>query len=244
MDILVLQHHDLEHLSILGDILEERNFSYRYIRLHKNEKIPQKLEDLNEVKGIIILGGPMSVYETNKISWLKDEINLLKKIIPLDFPMFGICLGSQLIATAAGARVYADQNNMEIGWSTVTLENISRKDSLHQKLPGSFKVFQWHGDTFNLPPKAKLLASSELFKNQAFKIGENIYAFQYHMEIKEKDIRNWLKEFSKDLRSSRCNVLPEKIIKDTQIFIKETNEWGKEIFCNWLDLINLERKGL
>jgi GMP synthase (glutamine-hydrolysing) len=139
----------------------------------------------------IVLGGLMSAYEGDRFSFLDAEIALLRKLLHLNRPVFGICLGAQLLAAAAGARVYP-RRPKEIGFCELRLTPAADDDPLLKGLSWPMSVFEWHGDTFDLPVDAIRLASTERFENQAFRLGSLVYAFQFHLEF-TPDIVAWLK---------------------------------------------------
>src|SRR5690606_19806428 len=136
---------------------------------------------------LVILGGPIGVYETQDYPFLQQEIDLLKVRLEQNLPTLGICLGAQLIAHALGADVYAGPHK-EIGWSKLTLSQA--KNNPLTALNES-KVLHWHGDTFDLPANAELLASSTLYSNQAFRVGNNILALQFHAEVAAASLEKW-----------------------------------------------------
>lgn len=138
--------------------------------------------DFDEPDLVVMMGGPMGVYETERYPWLGCEIARLARRIMLDRPTLGVCLGSQIIAAAMGARVYAGPVK-EVGFSPVTIHDAGLASPLRhiEDVP----VLHWHGDTFDLPQRAELLASSDKYPNQAFRRGDNILALQCHSEMGE-----------------------------------------------------------
>ena len=122
-------------------------------------------------KAVVVLGGPMGVYEAEKHPWLADELRFLGDAIRGGFPVYGLCLGAQLMAAALGARVYPGEGKKEIGWFPVDLTPGAQGDPLLGDEEASFPVFQWHGDTFDIPAGAVHLASSARYPNQAFRWG-------------------------------------------------------------------------
>jgi len=134
---------------------------------------------------LIVLGGPMSVSDEKKYPWLAAEKRFIEKAIGNAKRVIGICLGAQLIANVLGARVYRNRFK-EIGWFPVTLSRHAGNSRLFSGLPDRFTAFHWHGDTFDLPDGADLLASSEGCTNQAFQYGSRVIGLQYHMETTPK----------------------------------------------------------
>jgi GMP synthase (glutamine-hydrolysing) len=200
-DILVIQNAKHEGLSNLGKLLEEDGFKTSII-FAKKEKIPE----VNH-SGVVILGAPESA--NDDLSYLKEEMKLIRMIVKKEIPLLGICLGSQLIAKSFGAKVYPG-NKKEIGiYHDIEFDNI--KSSLFFGIKTPATVFHWHGDTFDLPPNSTRLAHSKDYKNQAFQIGSAV-GVQFHLEVNEETIRLWL-EKSKDELSKTPYIDPGEIIR-------------------------------
>ncbi|MHB1390914.1 MAG: type 1 glutamine amidotransferase [Thermoleophilia bacterium] len=188
--ILAIQHIGCEPLGLFE--AEAAGLAeFTYVRSFRGEWLPDALEGFD---GIIVLGGPMAVYETDAYGYLKSELELLKLAVAADFPLLGVCLGAQMIAAAAGGRVYAGPRR-EIGWSEVELTEAGRDDALFRGLPHTIPVFQLHGDTFELPAGAMRLAGNDVYANQAFRVGERIYGLQFHVEVSEDLVRGWTGEY-------------------------------------------------
>jgi GMP synthase (glutamine-hydrolysing) len=154
---------------------------------------------------IVILGGPMSVYDD--LPYLQKEQELIRNAMKNDTPVLGICLGSQLIAQAAGGRVYKGKKK-EIGWYYVYLTPASSNDIFRGFTDKAIRIFQWHGDTYDLPANAKILAYSDLYP-QAFRIGSAV-GIQFHFEVNEPLIQTWIKEYGAELIAEK--IKPESIL--------------------------------
>lgn len=211
---LVLQHIECEDLGTIGHAMYRRGIEHRYVRLFDGEPVPK---GTGGYTGLIILGGPMNVYEEDRFPYLKDEDILIKKAIDRGIPILGICLGGQLIAKANNAKVRKGAKK-EIGWYELRLSQGGKEDAVFGGLPEKLTVFQWHGDTFDIPEGATHLAGSELFPNQAYRIGDNIYGLQFHLEVTERMIRQWMSEYQDEVASLNY-IDPEKIINDTAKYI-------------------------
>jgi GMP synthase-like glutamine amidotransferase len=150
---------------------------------------------LDGFDALIIMGGPMGVYEMDAYPFLKKEEVLIKEAIKRKMKILGICLGAQMIAHALGAEVYKGPQR-EIGWYDVEATEDGLRDEVFSSLVTSrsslLTVFQWHGDTFNLPRGAVRLASSKIYPTQAFRFSDNVYAFQFHIEVTDKMMTEWL----------------------------------------------------
>ncbi|MCL4244608.1 MAG: type 1 glutamine amidotransferase, partial [Candidatus Dadabacteria bacterium] len=184
------------------------------------------------------------VDETSRYPFLKTEVRVIEKAIESDMPVLGICLGSQLIAKTLGARVGKNREK-EIGWYDVTPNADGASDPLLSHFSESEKIFQWHGDTFDVPEGATLLASSERCENQAFRYGDNVYGFQFHMEVDEKMVERWLgiPENRKEIEELGT-IDPEKIRKDTPVHISRLKELSDTSFAGFVNLFGFSKKRL
>ncbi|WP_425917921.1 glutamine amidotransferase [Acinetobacter sp. TSRC1-2] len=196
--IYAIQHLAFEDLGHWEDIFYQLGFRVRYFEAGVDD-----LSKAFQHKGLtIILGGPIGVYETADYPFLQQEIDLLKVRLEENLPTLGICLGAQLIAHALGAKVYAGHQK-EIGWSKLSISNI--ENNLLAPLSDT-AVLHWHGDTFDLPEQAKLLASSDVYPNQAFSVGKNILALQFHIEVAAESLEKWLIGHNCELRKAEINI--------------------------------------
>jgi len=229
-EFLVLQHIECEDLGTIANAMSQRGIGYKYVRLFDGEPVPS---DPGNYSGMIILGGPMNVYEEDKFPYLKDEDILIKKAVKNDMPVLGICLGGQLIAKATGAKV-SKGTKKEIGWYDLKLTKDSRQDKVFNSLPGTIKVFQWHGDTFDIPDGAVHLAGSELFSNQAYRVGSRIYGLQFHLEVTQKMITQWISEYKEEL-STLDYINADRIIADTPAYIDNLNRCAELFFDKFFE---------
>ena len=174
---------------------------------------------------VIILGGPMSVYDN--LAYLQKEQELIRNAIKNETPLLGICLGSQLIAQAVGGRVYKGKKK-EIGWYDVYLTPASSNDIFRGLTNKTIRIFQWHGDTYDLPANAKILAYSDLYP-QAFRIGSAV-GIQFHFEVDKHLIQTWMNEYSDDLITEK--IKPESLLPaPTQL--EELAIQGRRIYHNF-----------
>jgi GMP synthase (glutamine-hydrolysing) len=191
--VTCFQHIDCEGPGLLLDILKSKKIDLEIIKAYKGDSVPETLGD-----GLIVLGGPMGVYDQGNYPWLKLELHAIRKCLELSLPLLGICLGSQMLASVAGAQVYRGALP-EVGWYPVSLTEEGRLDPLLLGLPPEFMAFHWHGDTFTLPPDAVRLARSSYYPEQVFKVGKNAYGFQCHLETTEEMIKSWASVYAKEL---------------------------------------------
>lgn len=194
----VIQHLAFEDLGSLEDVFYQLGFRVRYFEAGVDDLSPA----LNYEGLTVILGGPIGVYETEDYPFLVDEIAGLKQRLKANKPTIGICLGAQLIAHALGAKVYAGHQK-EIGWSQLEIKAVENNPLAALE---NVEVLHWHGDTFDLPSNATLLASSAIYPNQAFSIGNNILALQFHLEITEQSFEKWLIGHTCEIRHAGLSI--------------------------------------
>jgi GMP synthase (glutamine-hydrolysing) len=172
--MVVLQHEPGEGPGLLAPVLGD----FRLVRAFAGEAVPA------EAEALVVLGGGMGAYEQDRFPHLADEVRLLRRCLDRGRPVLGICLGSQLLAQAAGGEV-AKAPRAEIGFHEVRLLPASRNDALFSGAPESFVAFHWHFDAFTLPEDAVPLASSALTPVQAFRCGARAWGVQFHLEVDE-----------------------------------------------------------
>ena len=227
-DILVLQNAKYEGLSGLGRLLKEDGFVTEIV-FAKKEKIP-KIDH----SAVIILGAPESA--NDELSYLKDEMKLIRDLVEKNIPVLGICLGSQLIAKAFGAKVYQGTKK-EIGmYHDVEFDNRS-KSALFIGIKSPATVFHWHGDTFDLPQNAVRLAHSKNYQNQALQVGSAI-GVQFHLEVDEETVRLWL-EKSKNELSHTPYIDPDEITRKIPEYIQVIQNNMKVFYRNFKAAYNL-----
>lgn len=206
MSALILKNTPSEGPGTIGDFLLKNGIHYKVVDCGK-EKIPEA----KDFDVLVMMGGPMSVNEEEIYPYIKKEMALVREFIAEGKKVFGVCLGAQIMAKALGAKVYVGPEK-EIGWYDIELTEDGLRDSLIKKLAvhpragdfwKRFKVFHWHGETFDIPDGAIRLAKSEMYPNQAFRYGNNAYAFQFHIEVTKEMIYEWFKEGPVDLNQMR-----------------------------------------
>ena len=227
--IYAIQHLAFEDLGSLEDLFYQLGFRVRYFEAGLDD-----LKQAFEYEGLtIILGGPIGVYETEDYPFLNDEIRYLKQRLEKNLPTIGICLGAQLIAHALGAKVYAGHVK-EIGWSTLDIRYVN--NNILAPLADT-AVLHWHGDTFDLPENATLLASSKIYSNQAFQIGHQILALQFHIEVAADSLEKWLIGHTCELRKADINI--PNLRADNVQYAEDLEEKAEIIFREYLKNIGL-----
>jgi len=174
MHVHVLQHVPFEGLGCIEPWLQQRKAAVSFTRFFERDPLPQSAA----IDIVIALGGPMSVNDEDQQAWLGAEKRFLADAVREGKAVLGICLGAQLIASSLGARVYPGPQK-EIGWFPVMGQGASPGAFV---FPESIEAFHWHGETFELPAGARLLASSQAFTHQAFQVGNRVIGLQFHLE--------------------------------------------------------------
>lgn len=173
----ILQHVEWEGPGLIATEAQARGLRTEVRRLDLDATVPQP----EQVDGLVVMGGPMGVYETDRYPYLTEECGLIAELVRRGRPVLGVCLGSQLLAKALGAEVFPGRGQ-EVEFGSVELTEEGRRDPLLGPAGASVPVFHWHGDTFDLPPGATLLASTEKYAHQAFRFGDCAYGLQFHIE--------------------------------------------------------------
>ena len=238
--LLVLQHVAHELLGTLNPLLKRAGFRIRYVNFTRH---PAAQPGLDGYDGLIVLGGPMSVNDSNRLPHLVTELKLIEEAMRREVPILGICLGAQLIAKTLGAAVYRNPEK-EIGWYDVSPTTDASSDPLLTPLQKSEKIFQWHGETFDMPNSTRHLAFSSLCANQAFRYGTKVYGLQFHMEVDEPMIHRWLKvpENQKEISTLRGDHHIEQIYSETPQHMPRLGEISERVFSAFINLFGMEKK--
>lgn len=170
-----LQHVAFEGLGSIEAWLESNQYQVTSTRLFESADFPS----VSDLDLLIIMGGPMSVNDETELPWLIKEKQFVRAMIDAGKPVLGICLGAQMIANVMGAKIYPNSQK-EIGWFSI--KSFAENNKNLFQFPLVSKVFHWHGETFDLPKNAHLLASSQACVNQAFQLGDNVIGLQFHLE--------------------------------------------------------------
>jgi len=225
-----LQHVAFEGLGSIRPWLKAAGYEITNTQFLKSAELP----DINEIDLLVVMGGPMSVNDEDEFPWLIQEKRFIRDFIENGKPVLGICLGAQLIASAIGASVYPNRVK-EIGWFPI--QRVSSTDSSIFRFPTSLEVFHWHGETFDLPSGAILLAKSTACENQAFQLGRSVIGLQFHLETTPEAAREIVSNCHDELVPSQYvqteeeirSARPEKyesinqIMSDVLSFLQERN---------------------
>ena len=219
-DVLVIKNAGLEGPGTIGQLLESDGYSLQTISA-KKEKIPPLNHNM-----VLIMGAPESA--NDDLQYLRDELDLIRNASEQNIPTLGICLGSQLVAKAFGAKVYPGSKK-EIGFYHDVLIDNESKSSLFSGISNPFTVFHWHGDTFDLPSGAKRLAYSNLY-TQAIQIGSSV-GLQFHFEVDSDIVKSWLDNTREDLKIA--NIDPKKIRIEIDDYIQTVQKNMKIFYKNF-----------
>jgi GMP synthase (glutamine-hydrolysing) len=237
--LLVFQHVAHEILGTLNPLLKRAGFRIRYVNFGRHADAQPSLDGYH---GLVVLGGPMSVYQDHRFSHLITEMKLIEDAMQRNLPVLGICLGAQLIAKTLGAAVYPCKQK-EIGWYDLHTAPEAAQRSILNSLGHTEKVFQWHGDTFEIPAGAVHLAASHLCVNQAFRYSEKVYGLQFHLEVDEAMILRWLKvpENRQEIANLHGGIDPDHIHAETPQHIGRLHEVSTQTFSHFINLFGLEK---
>lgn len=238
--VLVFQHVAHKILGTLNPTLKEHRLNMRYVNF---ERTPDEHPSMKKYNGLIILGGHMGVYESEKYKHIKVEMQLIEEALKKDIPILGICLGAQLLAHVLGSSV-RKSSEKEIGWCDIDLTSAGVTDPLFSHFKPKEKIFQLHGDTFDIPKTSVHLAKSNICEAQAFKYGDKVYGFQFHLEVDQMMIQRWLdnpKNFD-EMFSSHKNFSKEKIEQETQLYLPNSLDISRQTFEKFIGLFSLKER--
>lgn len=232
MRVLVLQHIACEPPGTFEDVLRERGAALHRVELDEGEPLPA----WRDFDAIVAMGGPMGAYDDDAHPWLAAEKQLIADAVRAGTPFWGTCLGVQLLAAALGARVYAGAAP-EVGVLPVTLTEAALSDPVFHGLPRELPTLQWHGDTFDLPAGAVLLASSPAFPNQAFRVGRAAYGVQFHVEVSGGLAREWagVPAYAEALERIQGAGALDRLIAELDARAGELAGHARAMFARWLD---------
>ncbi len=230
--ILYLQHIDIEGPETIGEFLDEKGFDAKIVRLNHGELPPT---EINEIQAVIVLGGPMNVFEEDKYPWLKIENEFIQKILRSNIPYLGFCLGSQLLAKACGAAVVKSPER-EIGFKDVQLSAAGQSDPLFDGVEPEFLAYHWHEDMVQLPDNASLLASSDDCPHQAFRVNSNAYGLQFHVEISDQSIVSWTQAYIADTMKRQADQTA--MLDEYRQIQSKFDQTARTIYQNFLSFIS------
>lgn len=227
---LVVQPVDICGPGLIKSELEKLGWKLDIRLMEKpGSFLPGRLTGFN---ALVILGGPMNVYEEESYPYLRKVDQLIKEAVRIGQPVLGVCLGGQLIAKALGASVTRSPVQ-EIGWYNMRLTAAGARSPFFKDLPGEFPVFHWHSDTFALPGGASYLAATAGCANQAFSIGPRVLALQFHLEITPDIIQAWNREWTAEIEDYHGQGYVKVLEAETDIIWNDYRRIAAQILENW-----------
>jgi GMP synthase (glutamine-hydrolysing) len=231
---LVLTHVAHEGPGRVTNALERAGLVPDVRRLYAGDALPQSLE---EHSVLVVMGGPMGVSDVGsaRYPFLAPELELLEGAVRKELPVLGMCLGAQLLAAAAGARVYPNvtgnppKPTREVGWGAVHFVRTPEQEPVLAGLDAAETVLHWHGDTFDLPPGATLLASTLLCENQMYRLGRRQFGLQFHVELRDSDVSAWIEADRDYVVGALGPEGPARITRDTRLFLPRLVERGNRL---------------
>jgi GMP synthase (glutamine-hydrolysing) len=229
--LLVLQHISCEPPAAYEDELRARGHDLFRVELDEGDPLP----DWREFAGLIVMGGPMGAYDEAVHPWLGPEKRLIREAVEADLPVWGVCLGAQLLAASLGAEVRRGPR-AEVGMLPVELTAAAADDPVFAGLPRSFTTLQWHSDTFDLPEGAKLLAASPAYLHQAFVRGR-AYGLQFHLEVPPELASQWAEvpAYAQSLEAILGPGAVPQLLEQVDAHSADMLPLARRLFGRWLE---------
>jgi GMP synthase (glutamine-hydrolysing) len=229
--LLALQHISCEPPAAYEDELCARGHDLVRVELDEGDALP----DWREFAGLIVMGGPMGAYDDDVHHWLGEEKRVLREAVEADLPVWGVCLGAQLLAASLGAEVRRGPR-AEVGILPVEVTPAAARDPVFAGLPPRFPTLQWHSDTFELPEGATLLASSPAYLNQAFVV-RRAYGLQFHLEVGPELLSEWAEvpAYAESLEAIMGPGSAPRLLEQVSEHADELVPVARRLFGRWLE---------
>lgn len=237
---LVFQHVANEILGTLNPALKKQGLRIRYVNF---ERDPDSQPTVDKYNGLIVLGGYMGVYEADQYKHIKTELKLIETALQKNIPVLGICLGAQLLAHVLGSDV-RKHTEKEMGWHEIELTDAGQNSLLLSHFKKTEKVFQMHGDTFDIPKSCEHLATSKVCHSQAFSYGTKAFGLQFHLEVDEAMILRWLNNSKnqQDIQDSNGKVSAEQMKADTVNYLPNSLNLSQQTFDKFISLFAMKER--
>jgi GMP synthase (glutamine-hydrolysing) len=228
--VWAIQHIGYEDLGSFENVLKSRGFEVKYFC---SRNVDYKTMFANDPDLLIVLGGPMSVHDVENHPWIEHEQKFIEERIATEKPLMGICFGAQIIAQALGAKSYEGSQGKEIGWSKISV-NADGQKTPFRHLDGSMThMMHWHGNTFDLPDGAVLLASSDKYEKQAYSYGDHIFCMQCHPEVTEAKLRLWYSWGADQIEEVGSTI--DQMKADAHAYNERLSDQSAKFLNEWLD---------
>jgi len=220
-------HVPFEGPGIITEWIRKKNLELEYTRLYNNDPLPET----DDVDLLVIMGGPMNVFDFHIHPWMQEEIEWVTAFIKTGKPALGICLGAQILAASLGSEVFPGKHK-EIGWYNLRFLPCLGDFRICEELPSTRKVFHWHGDTFQIPKGAHRIAESQAFANQGFIYEGRVLALQFHLEVTPDSVRELVD-------NCRDELVPGSYIQKEKEILQETRYYkeNQELMFRFLDYL-------
>lgn len=240
--VLILKHVARENLGNMKPLLRKQGFRIRYVNF---ERDPKATANVEKYSGLIVLGGHMGAYESDRYPHLRVEFEMIEKALKKNVPILGICLGAQMLATVLGSSV-KKHTKKEMGWCDLWPTKMAATDPLFQHFNQVEKVFQMHGDTFEIPSGAHHLAESKDCLAQAFRYGSNAYGIQFHLETNGQMIKDFLaiEKNRSDVEEFLGEGSLDNLQKDTKLYMPRSLALSEGMFQGFIHLFGFEDREL
>lgn len=229
--VVVLQHAECEAPGLIAQAIEESGGTLKPVHTFAGETVP---EEMGDASGLVIMGGPMGVYEHERYPFIRKELLLIEDALRRGKPLLGVCLGSQLLASTLGSQVTKGKQK-EIGWHRVKLASAAQDDTLWRGAEREFMACHWHGDVFDLPTGATALASSALTPCQAFRYGAAAYGILFHMEFTSDILNGMTSAFKDELKEEDLDG--DSILRESQTYLPALHRNANQVFRRWVELL-------
>lgn len=221
-------HVPFEGPGAMTDWIKKKGHRLEYTRFYEEDRLPEA----SEVDLLIIMGGPMNVFDFHVHAWMQEEIEWVGEFIQSGKPVLGICLGAQIVAAALGEEVYPGPEK-EIGWHNLQFLPSLGEFRIFKELPVTRKAFHWHGDTFNIPKGAARIARSQLFPNQGFIFEKRVIALQFHLEVNPEAVKGMVDHCGDELVDGPYIQTAREILSETDYF-----ESNQQVLFHILDYLS------
>jgi GMP synthase-like glutamine amidotransferase len=229
---LVVQHVEPESAFAIGDALARAGIETDVRRVFDGDAIPP---DASTHDGLVVMGGPMSAMFDDGFPTRRAELTMIADALARGVPVLGVCLGAQLLAIAAGARVERGADGPEVGWGPVELKPAAAADPLFEGVPERLDVLHWHGDTFELPPGAVHLARSTRYPNQAFRVADLAWGLQFHLEVTVGAVEGFLDAFADEAAAAEGGAV--SLRRATPGAVSDVSHWRDLVLDRFAALV-------